>query len=172
MVILILKMNVKHYVTEFENMKVTLNSKAHFFSCKTRTLYEFGLCFTPAPAVHPHLSAKNDPRSSHHTQNVNLCLLSVSKSSVFYEDPRYIMFIYMVINDALQLSLVTALYVVSYIFRMIHASICCLLVKITVMSYAGFSAVWGCFHLHLEFIEIFPGWAHVKHKLELIFWKM
>lgn len=31
----------------------------------------------------------------------------------FYEDPRYIMFIYMVINDAVQLTLVTALYVVS-----------------------------------------------------------
>lgn len=39
------------------------------------------------------------------------------------------MFIYMVINDALQLSLVTALYVVSYIFRKIHASFCCFLVS-------------------------------------------
>lgn len=39
------------------------------------------------------------------------------------------MFIAMVINDALQLSLVTALYVVSYVFRRIHASVCCLLVS-------------------------------------------
>lgn len=53
----------------------------------------------------------------------------VCGSSLFYENPRYIMFIYMVINDALQLSLVTALYVVSYIFRKIHASICCCLVS-------------------------------------------
>ncbi|XP_077478225.1 phosphatidylserine decarboxylase proenzyme, mitochondrial isoform X4 [Stigmatopora argus] len=37
------------------------------------------------------------------------------------------MFIAMVINDALQLSLVTALYVLSYVFRKIHASVCCLL---------------------------------------------
>lgn len=36
-----------------------------------------------------------------------------SKHSFFYEDPRYIMFICMVINDAVQLTLVTALYVVS-----------------------------------------------------------
>ena len=47
---------------------------------------------------------------------------------VFYEDPRYIMFIYMVVNDAMQLSLVTTLYVVSYVFRQIHATVCCILV--------------------------------------------
>lgn len=35
------------------------------------------------------------------------------KHSFFYEDPRYILFICMVINDAVQLTLVTALYVVS-----------------------------------------------------------
>lgn len=52
----------------------------------------------------------------------------LSDPSCFYENPRYIMFICMVINDALQLSLVTALYVVSYIFRKIHASVCCFLV--------------------------------------------
>lgn len=39
------------------------------------------------------------------------------------------MFICMVVNDALQLSLVTALYVVSYIFRKIHTSVCCFLVS-------------------------------------------
>ncbi|KAK9529781.1 hypothetical protein VZT92_013855 [Zoarces viviparus] len=52
----------------------------------------------------------------------------------FYENPRYIMFIYMVINDALQLSLVTALYVVSYIFRKIHASVCCFLIMSAVLT--------------------------------------
>ncbi|XP_021466790.2 odorant receptor 131-2-like [Oncorhynchus mykiss] len=56
------------------------------------------------------------------------------KHNFFYEDPRYIMFIYMVINDALQLTLVTALYVVSYIFFKIHASVCCLLVMTAVLT--------------------------------------
>ena len=55
--------------------------------------------------------------------------MSVCEPSLFYENPRYIMFICMVINDALQLTLVTALYMVSYIFRKIHASVCCLLVS-------------------------------------------
>ncbi|XP_074533403.1 odorant receptor 131-2-like [Halichoeres trimaculatus] len=56
------------------------------------------------------------------------------RHSLFYENPRYIMFICMVINDALQLSLVTALYVVSYIFRKIHASICCFLIMTAVLT--------------------------------------
>nr|XP_033482527.1 odorant receptor 131-2-like [Epinephelus lanceolatus] len=56
------------------------------------------------------------------------------RHSLFYENPRYIMFIYMVINDALQLSLVTALYVVSYIFRKIHASVCCFLIMTAVLT--------------------------------------
>ncbi|XP_071059349.1 odorant receptor 131-2-like [Pseudochaenichthys georgianus] len=56
------------------------------------------------------------------------------KHRLFYENPRYIMFICMVINDALQLSLVTALYVVSYIFRKIHASVCCFLIMTAVLT--------------------------------------
>ncbi|XP_034143062.1 odorant receptor 134-1 [Esox lucius] len=56
------------------------------------------------------------------------------KHNFFYEDPRYILFIYMVINDALQLTLVTALYVVSYVFFKIHASVCCLLVMSAVLT--------------------------------------
>ncbi|XP_026162050.1 odorant receptor 131-2-like [Mastacembelus armatus] len=53
---------------------------------------------------------------------------------LFYENPRYIMFIYMVTNDALQLSLVTVLYVVSYIFKKIHTSACCLLIMTAVLT--------------------------------------
>ncbi|XP_018600070.2 odorant receptor 131-2-like [Scleropages formosus] len=56
------------------------------------------------------------------------------KHSFFHEEPRYIMFISMVINDAIQLSLVTALYVVSYVFFKIHASVCCLLVMVAVLT--------------------------------------
>ncbi|XP_054472050.1 odorant receptor 131-2-like [Anoplopoma fimbria] len=56
------------------------------------------------------------------------------RHSLFYENPRYVMFISMVINDALQLSLVTALYVASYIFRKIHASVCCALIMTAVLT--------------------------------------
>uniref|UniRef100_A0A3Q0RR39 Si:dkeyp-3f10.17 n=1 Tax=Amphilophus citrinellus TaxID=61819 RepID=A0A3Q0RR39_AMPCI len=56
------------------------------------------------------------------------------RHSLFYVNPRYIMFICMVINDALQLTLVTALYVISYIFRKIHASVCCILLMTAVVT--------------------------------------
>ncbi|XP_030634939.1 odorant receptor 131-2-like [Chanos chanos] len=56
------------------------------------------------------------------------------RHSIFYEDPRYIMFIYMVINDAVQLTLVTALYVVSYVVSKILASACCLLIMTAILT--------------------------------------
>lgn len=56
------------------------------------------------------------------------------------------MFICMVINDALQLTLVTALYVISYIFRKIHASVCCLLVNHSSISQAH-HICFACFHV-------------------------
>ncbi|XP_035243318.1 odorant receptor 131-2-like [Anguilla anguilla] len=57
-----------------------------------------------------------------------------TRHSFFYDDPRYIMFIFMVVNDAVQLTLVTALYVVSYIFFKIPASLCCPLVMTAVLT--------------------------------------
>ncbi|XP_048880089.1 odorant receptor 131-2-like isoform X2 [Brienomyrus brachyistius] len=56
------------------------------------------------------------------------------KHSLFYEDPRYIMFIAMVINDTVQLTLVTTLYVISYLFFKVHASACCVLVMVAVLT--------------------------------------
>uniref|UniRef100_A0A3Q3JCN7 G-protein coupled receptors family 1 profile domain-containing protein n=1 Tax=Monopterus albus TaxID=43700 RepID=A0A3Q3JCN7_MONAL len=78
------------------------------------------------------------------------------RHSLFYENPRYIMFICMVINDAVQLSLLTALYEISYIFRKIHASACCLLVTVlttrsTPLILAGMAMeryISICFPLH------------------------
>ncbi|KAL2090657.1 hypothetical protein ACEWY4_012920 [Coilia grayii] len=80
------------------------------------------------------------------------------RHSFFCEDPRYIMFIFMVVNDALQLSLVTALYVVSYAFSRIHASVCSVLIitavtttRATPLILAGMAVeryIAICFPLH------------------------
>ncbi|XP_076869798.1 odorant receptor 131-2-like [Brachyhypopomus gauderio] len=56
------------------------------------------------------------------------------RHSTFRQDPRYIMFIFMVINDAVQLTLVTGLYVVSYAFAKIQASACCPLILTAVLT--------------------------------------
>ncbi|XP_072309061.1 odorant receptor 131-2-like [Eucyclogobius newberryi] len=88
------------------------------------------------------------------------------RHSVFYDNPRYIMFICMVINDAVQLSLVTALYVVSYIFRKIHAAACCVLImtavfttRSTPLTLAGMALeryISICFPLHYTQIFTVP----------------
>ncbi|XP_023810443.1 uncharacterized protein LOC101174983 [Oryzias latipes] len=109
----------------------------------------------------------------------------------FYENPRYIMFICMVVNDALQLSLVTALYVVSYVFRKIPVLVCCPLVRpnavrggsVCVGGFSGLkgpdqgSAAWGSgtscdsFTLHVVFVphcsKVFIG----EHQLNPVWHK-
>ncbi|KAL6112601.1 uncharacterized protein ACO6RY_09327 [Pungitius sinensis] len=88
------------------------------------------------------------------------------RHSLFYENPRYILFVTMVINDALQLSLVTALYVVSYVFRRIHASICCVLVMTAVLTTRSTPLILAgmaleryisiCFPLHYSYVCTVP----------------
>lgn len=52
----------------------------------------------------------------------------------FYEDPRYILFIHMVITDAIQLTVTITLFVLSYIFYRINVSFCCFFILIAVVT--------------------------------------
>uniref|UniRef100_A0A4W4E0T5 G-protein coupled receptors family 1 profile domain-containing protein n=1 Tax=Electrophorus electricus TaxID=8005 RepID=A0A4W4E0T5_ELEEL len=52
----------------------------------------------------------------------------------FYEDPRYILFIHTVLNDAVQLTISVALFVVSYIYYTINVSICCIFLLVAVFT--------------------------------------
>ncbi|KAK6479577.1 odorant receptor 131-2-like [Huso huso] len=51
-------------------------------------------------------------------------VLTFFKNKIFYEDPRYILFIHMVINDAVQLTVTMTLFVVSYVFFRISVFVC------------------------------------------------
>jgi len=53
---------------------------------------------------------------------------------VFYEDPRYILFIHMVINDAVQLSVTILLFVLSYVYYQINVSFCCVCILLAVFT--------------------------------------
>uniref|UniRef100_A0A3B4CPI3 G-protein coupled receptors family 1 profile domain-containing protein n=1 Tax=Pygocentrus nattereri TaxID=42514 RepID=A0A3B4CPI3_PYGNA len=55
-------------------------------------------------------------------------------NQTFYEDPRYILFIHMVINDAVQLTVTTSLFVVSYIYYSINVSICTVFILVAVFT--------------------------------------
>ncbi|XP_076869721.1 odorant receptor 131-2-like [Brachyhypopomus gauderio] len=52
----------------------------------------------------------------------------------FYEDPRYILFIHTVLNDAVQLTVSVALFVVSYVCYTINVSVCCVFILVAVFT--------------------------------------
>lgn len=52
----------------------------------------------------------------------------------FYEDPRYILFIHMVINDGIQLTVTITLFTLSYIFYRINVSLCCFFILVAVFT--------------------------------------
>uniref|UniRef100_A0A8C6SJL7 Odorant receptor, family H, subfamily 134, member 1 n=1 Tax=Neogobius melanostomus TaxID=47308 RepID=A0A8C6SJL7_9GOBI len=54
--------------------------------------------------------------------------------TVFYSDPRYILFIHMVLNDALQLTVTVFLFVISFIMYRINVSFCCFFILMAVFT--------------------------------------
>ncbi|XP_051563261.1 odorant receptor 131-2-like [Myxocyprinus asiaticus] len=56
------------------------------------------------------------------------------KHNIFNEDPRYILFIHMVINDAVQLTVTIALFVVSYTLYTISVGVCCFFILVAVFT--------------------------------------
>nr|XP_006639822.1 PREDICTED: olfactory receptor 51D1-like [Lepisosteus oculatus] len=56
------------------------------------------------------------------------------RNQTFYEDPRYILFIHMIINDAVQLTVTIMLHVLSYIFYKINVSFCCVFILLAVFT--------------------------------------
>uniref|UniRef100_UPI0037E85D27 odorant receptor 131-2-like n=1 Tax=Semicossyphus pulcher TaxID=241346 RepID=UPI0037E85D27 len=56
------------------------------------------------------------------------------KHEVFYVNPRYILFIHLVVNDMIQLTTTISLFVSSYIFYKINASFCCLIITLAVFT--------------------------------------
>ncbi|XP_066558953.1 odorant receptor 131-2-like [Amia ocellicauda] len=56
------------------------------------------------------------------------------QSQTFRENPRYVLFIHMVLNDMIQLSIAGALHVVSYVFYTINVSLCCLLLMVAIFT--------------------------------------
>ncbi|XP_006639821.3 odorant receptor 131-2-like [Lepisosteus oculatus] len=61
-------------------------------------------------------------------------LLTFLRNQTFYEDPRYILFIHMVINDAAHLTLTMMLNLLSYIFYKINVSFCAVFMLLAVFT--------------------------------------
>ncbi|XP_078028373.1 odorant receptor 131-2-like [Epinephelus lanceolatus] len=56
------------------------------------------------------------------------------KHQIFYVNPRYILFIHLVVNDMIQLTSTISLFVFSYIFYRINASLCCLIITLSIFT--------------------------------------
>ncbi|XP_048878633.1 odorant receptor 131-2-like [Brienomyrus brachyistius] len=54
------------------------------------------------------------------------------RHEILNEDPRYMLFIHMVLNDIIQLMIAVMLHVFSYVFYAINVSFCCLLLMIVI----------------------------------------
>ncbi|XP_056156928.1 odorant receptor 131-2-like [Lampris incognitus] len=66
---------------------------------------------------------------------VNGTLLHIfKKHQILYMNPRYILYIHLVVNDMMQLTVAIALFVLSYIFYTLNVSFCCLLVSIASLT--------------------------------------
>ncbi|XP_068449885.1 odorant receptor 131-2-like [Clinocottus analis] len=56
------------------------------------------------------------------------------KHQIFYVNPRYILFIHLVVNDIIQLTTSISLFVLSYIFYRINVSLCCVFIILSVFT--------------------------------------
>uniref|UniRef100_W5KV57 Adenosine receptor A3-like n=1 Tax=Astyanax mexicanus TaxID=7994 RepID=W5KV57_ASTMX len=56
------------------------------------------------------------------------------KHEIFTENPRYILFIHMVLNDLIQLNIAVLLYIITYIVFLMNVSLCCFLLMIAVFT--------------------------------------
>ncbi|XP_029990875.1 odorant receptor 131-2-like [Sphaeramia orbicularis] len=56
------------------------------------------------------------------------------KHQIFYMNPRYILFIHLVVNDMIQLTSTISLFVLGYIFYKINASLCCMIITFAVFT--------------------------------------
>ncbi|MEQ2174851.1 hypothetical protein GOODEAATRI_011965, partial [Goodea atripinnis] len=53
---------------------------------------------------------------------------------IFNMNPRYILFIHMVVNDMIQVTLAISLFMISYTIYKLHVSVCCILVLLTLFT--------------------------------------
>ncbi|XP_076003224.1 odorant receptor 131-2-like [Genypterus blacodes] len=56
------------------------------------------------------------------------------KHQIFYMNPRYILFIHLVVNDMLQMIVTITLILIIYIFYRINVSICCVLILLAIFT--------------------------------------
>ncbi|XP_062264169.1 odorant receptor 131-2-like [Platichthys flesus] len=66
---------------------------------------------------------------------INCTLINTfRKHQIFYLNPRYILFIHLVLNDMIQLTATISLFFLSYVFYKIQATLCCLIISLAIFT--------------------------------------
>ncbi|CAL8381358.1 unnamed protein product [Boreogadus saida] len=79
-----------------------------------------------------------------------------SKHEIFRVNPRYNLFIHLVLNDMIQLSLSGLLHVISYMFYTINVSFCCLLLVISICTTLNTPLNLACMAVECYVAVCFP----------------
>ncbi|KAM3877668.1 odorant receptor 131-2-like [Diretmus argenteus] len=102
-------------VSSHDNVSITLTSRDNFNAAVTKNLIVLALGLT--------------------INYINGILIhTFNKHQVFYVNPRYILFIHLVVNDMIQLTVSITLFIVSYIFHKINVPLCCLLIPLAAFT--------------------------------------
>ncbi|XP_062272257.1 odorant receptor 131-2-like [Scomber scombrus] len=65
--------------------------------------------------------------------NANL-IHTFRKHQIFYMNPRYVLFIHLVVNDMIQMTLTVILFVISYTLYKLNVSVCCIFILIALFT--------------------------------------
>ncbi|XP_008319393.1 adenosine receptor A3-like [Cynoglossus semilaevis] len=103
------------------------------------------------------------------TKNVMVVVLSISinyiniglihtfcKHQVFYTNPRYILFIHLVVNDMIQVTLSVILFVISYVIYRLQVHVCCVLILIALFTTENTPLNLACMAVECYIAVCFP----------------
>ncbi|XP_058487097.1 odorant receptor 131-2-like [Solea solea] len=78
------------------------------------------------------------------------------KYQIFYMNPRYILFIHLVVNDMTQVMLTIILFIISYTIYKLHVSLCCILVLLALFTTENTPLNLACMAVECYIAICFP----------------
>ncbi|XP_034726103.1 odorant receptor 131-2-like [Etheostoma cragini] len=88
---------------------------------------------------------------------INAALIhTFCKHQMFYMNPRYILFIHLVVNDMIQVTLTVILFVISYTIYQINVSICCILILLALFATENTPLNLACMAVECYIAICFP----------------
>ncbi|XP_072238139.1 odorant receptor 131-2-like [Leuresthes tenuis] len=83
------------------------------------------------------------------------------KHQIFNTNPRYILFIHMVVNDMIQVSLTVILFIISYTIYKLNVSVCCIMILIALFTTENTPLNLACMAVECYVAICFP-FRHVQ----------